>query len=220
MRVLTFLSQKGGVGKSVLATQLSVVATQADDLVGIVDIDPQGSAFLWKAHRKKNVPIVLRALPEKLPDVMDEASRLGVTVMMVDTPPHTDKVALSVVRLSDFIVCPTKPELFSLGALADTVKLLDLAQSKSRSIAVINDLPPKGDARTNALETAIAVLKKFDMPIAETTVDHSQAIVAAIEEGKGVTETAPRAKDAKQIRALWAEIIKQWPATRRNGEST
>lgn len=211
MRVLTFLSQKGGVGKSVLTTQLSVVAVQSDEAVCVLDIDKQASAFLWKSERKRNTPVVLKTLPEKLPKMIAEAREVGVTVVMVDTPPHTDNVSLEVIRLSDFIVCPTKPELFSLGALADTVKLLDLAESKNKTLAVINDLPPKGEARRNAKETAIAALQKFDIPIADTTIDHSQAIVDAIGEGKSITETSPRSNDAKNIRALWAEIVKKWP---------
>ncbi len=210
MRKLTFLSQKGGVGKSVLATQIAVHAVQEDEVVTLIDIDPQGSAFLWKSYRKANTPIVLKALPENLPKMLASAADLGVTLVIVDTPPHTDRSAIEVIRASDFILCPTKPELFSLGGLADTMQLLDLAQSKGKALAVVNDLPT-GKARLGAMETAIAALKKFDIRIADTSIGHSQAIVGAIAEGKGITEVSKSSAPAKEIRALWAEISQKWP---------
>ena len=84
---------------------------------------------------------MLKALPENLGQVIAEAERLEVTVLLVDTPPHTDKAALEAIRAADLIVCPTKPELFTLGALADTVHLLDLAAMQGKALAVINDFP-------------------------------------------------------------------------------
>src|SRR5262245_60735495 len=141
MRKITMLSQKGGVGKSLLATQLGVWATQEDELVCILDLDPQASAILWRGFRKAKLPLVQRALPERLGNVASEAADMGVTVLIADTPPHLNKTSLEAIRFADIIVCPTKPDLFSLGALADTVALLNAAHSKSKALAVINDLP-------------------------------------------------------------------------------
>ena len=44
MRTITMLAQKGGCGRSTLATQLAVWATQQDELACIIDLDPQASA--------------------------------------------------------------------------------------------------------------------------------------------------------------------------------
>ena len=213
MRKIAFLAQKGGAGKSTLATQLAVLASQRDELACLIDIDPQGSAYLWKTFRKKKTPIVLKALPDNLAQVIAEAERLDVTVLLVDTPPHTDKVAIEAIRAADLIVCPTKPELFTLGALADTVRLLDLAQCKRKALAVINDLPTAKAARAQAFETATVSLKRFGLTIAEQTIGHSQSIVDAITDGLGITERSPKSASAKEITALWEEINSKWPAS-------
>jgi len=212
MKTMTFLAQKGGVGKSTLATQLAVSAAQANEIACIIDIDPQGSAFLWKSLRDAKTPIVRKALPETLHEMIATAAAWGVTWLMVDTPPHTDKVAIEVIRVTDFILCPTKPELFSLRALEDTSRFLDLTKSKDKALAVINDLP-SGKARDVAVETAVAALEKLEIKIADTTIGHSDPIVKAIIQGKGVTETSPKSASSKEIKALLAEINQKWPVT-------
>jgi chromosome partitioning protein len=211
MKTMTFLAQKGGAGKSTLATQLAVYAVQAGEVACLIDIDPQGSAFVWKSIRDANTPMVLKALPDRLPEMIASAAGLGVTLVLVDTPPHTDKAAIEVIRATDFILCPTRPELFSLSALADTARLLDLTKCKDKALAVINDLPANKKARENALRTAVAQLKRFDLKIADTTISHSDAIVAAIADGKGITEKLPNNASSKEIRGLWAEINEKWP---------
>jgi chromosome partitioning protein len=152
---------------------------------------------------------VQRALSERLPQVASEAQRLGVTTLLVDTPPHLDKTALEAIRIADLILCPTKPDLLTLGALADTVALLDAAEAKGKVLAVINDLPTAAKARATAMETAAAALKRFRLPIAETTISHSPQMVAAIGAGLGITEKLPKNPSSREIASLWAEIVKK-----------
>ena len=184
-------------------------ATQQDELACIVDLDPQASANLWRGFRKAKLPLVQRALPERLAHVASEAEALSVTILLVDTPPHLDKSALEAIRLADLILCPTKPDLLTLGALADTVALIDAASAKEKVLAVINDLPTAAKARATALETATVALQRFGLPIAETTISHSPAMVAAIGLGLGITEKSPKNAASKEIAALWAEIVER-----------
>jgi chromosome partitioning protein len=207
MRIITMLAQKGGCGRSTLAMQLAVWATQQDELACIIDLDPQASAQLWKSFRKAKLPLVQRALPERLSQLAKEAESLGVTTLLIDTAPHLDKTALDAIRRADLILCPTKPDLLTLGALADTVTLLDAAKAKEKVLAVINDLPTAAKAHAAALKTATVALKKFNLAIAETTISHSPPMVAAIGLGLGITEKAPKNATSKEIISLWAEIV-------------
>ena len=72
MKILSILSQKGGVGKTTLATCLAVAAEQDGKKTVIFDIDPQATACFWKDIREKEEPAVLSIqavmpIPIKLP---------------------------------------------------------------------------------------------------------------------------------------------------------
>ena len=150
---------------------------------------------------------MLRALPERLSQVAKEAEALDVTTLLVDTAPHLDKTALDTIRIADLVLCPTKPDLLTLGALADTVALIEAASAKQKVLAVINDLPTAEKARATAMGTATAALKKFGLSIAEATISHSPAMVTAISLGLGITEKSPKNSASKEVAALWAEIV-------------
>ena len=211
MRKVVLLAQKGGCGRSTLATQLAVWATKQDELACIVDLDPQGSAALWRSHRKVKLPLVQRALPDRLSQVAAEAEKLGVTTLIVDTPPHLDKTALDAVRIADLILSPTKPDLLTLGAIEDTVALIEAAGVKEKVLAVINDVPTAPKARAQAIETATVALRKFGIAVSETTIGHSPAMVAAIGEGLGITEKSKKNPASKEVADLWAEIVERTP---------
>ena len=51
MKVLSFISQKGGVGKTTLATAIGVEAARSGLKTIVLDIDPQASASFWKDNR-------------------------------------------------------------------------------------------------------------------------------------------------------------------------
>ena len=77
MKIISFISQKGGVGKTTLAIHLAV-AFSADGLnVAILDLDPQASAAEWKDFRDCHVrPDLVLIYRKPGPDTL-ELVRLG-----------------------------------------------------------------------------------------------------------------------------------------------
>ena len=73
MRIWSFVQQKGGSGKSTIATNLAVHAEENGETVLIVDLDPQSSATLWHSERGTNKPNVLDAIPDKLTNIVQSA---------------------------------------------------------------------------------------------------------------------------------------------------
>ena len=53
MRTITLVTQKGGAGKTTVATSLAVAAQQASETVAAFDLDPQGSLVEWGRIRAK-----------------------------------------------------------------------------------------------------------------------------------------------------------------------
>lgn len=62
MKTLAIISQKGGVGKTTLATALAVAAEREGKIAAVFDLDPQASAAFWKDTRTADTPAVV-AIP-------------------------------------------------------------------------------------------------------------------------------------------------------------
>jgi chromosome partitioning protein len=208
MRTWAFVQQKGGSGKSTVATNLSVHAEERGETVLIVDLDPQNSASLWSNARGTNKPTVFNGNPEKLTDIVRSAATLGATLCVIDSPSKLDAIALAAIRAADMIVCPTMPDLFNVGSLQDTVRLLEDAEKLHATVGVVNNVDTSGaDARIAHLKGA---LETFHMLVCPTVIRHHAMFPIAIEKGKGVTECGQKAKKAAdEIRALWAFLDKR-----------
>src|SRR5215468_131586 len=70
MKIVVLLSQKGGTGKSTIATHLAVCAARHGQAVALFDIDPQASAAKWSDRRAAEGPPVVRAGAVQLPDLV------------------------------------------------------------------------------------------------------------------------------------------------------
>jgi chromosome partitioning protein len=204
MRVWTFASSKGGAGRSTLATQLAVLAEQSGEIVLLVDLDPQRSAVRWGEVRQ-GTPDVLPCLPEKLKGLLKEAKGEGVTLALVDTAPHSDAAALTAMRLATRVLCPVRPAMMDTAALLDTLKLVDMAEKRDAAIVIINGVPPRGEARADAADEAIA---QFEIAVCPVRIGYRIAFMDATDQGQGVTEIAPKDKASVEITALWKQLSK------------
>ncbi len=209
MQVITVAARKGGVGKTTLATHLSVLATQPGDRpVLLFDVDPQRSLAWWWKLRTKDTPHLIECDARELPKILDVARREGVAYAIIDTPPHAENSISEAMRVADHVLVPTRPGPFDLAAVATT---LDLAQRIGKNpLAIINAAPP----RTGSLEPSIVLearllLQRMGARVAETVISQRVALSHAIISGSTVGEYEPQGRAATEIAALWAEIIRE-----------
>jgi chromosome partitioning protein len=214
MRTWVFASQKGGAGKSTLCTQLGVFAQQSGERVAIVDIDPQGSAFEWSKLRGKDQrPEAIRALPSDLNKMVNAARDMDYSLLLVDTAPHVRADVVTAIRVADLIICPTKSAMFELEALKDTVAVLDLSKRRQVALGVVNGiLPVKEQAMLAEYDHAIVAMQQLGLRACAQFICHRKAIIDAIGQGKGVTETEPKGKAANEIRLLYQELLSLQPS--------
>ena len=75
MHVIALISQKGGSGKTTLATALAVAHQQDGGRAAIADLDPQGSSVAWHHFRDGEPPLVAAVHPPELPNTQRFAER-------------------------------------------------------------------------------------------------------------------------------------------------
>ena len=59
MKSIAFVTQKGGAGKSTLATSVAVAAHESGERVCLIDLDPQATLSTWGKTRGQNdIPVI------------------------------------------------------------------------------------------------------------------------------------------------------------------
>jgi len=100
MKILAVISQKGGAGKTTLATALAVAAQQDGREVALLDLDPQASACFWGDRRKANnggieAPPVRDVNWNRLRFALEQIGGAGKAtgLIVIDCPPQQRDIA-------------------------------------------------------------------------------------------------------------------------------
>ncbi len=218
MRTWVMASEKGGVGKTTLATNLGCYAVQCGERVVIADLDGQGSAPGWHKIRGGDSPAVLAITPESLQKVKEGAVSLGVSLLIIDTKGTLAAATIAAIRAGSLIVSPVRPSLFDLLALKDTVRLIDQAGKLPMTACIVNGITPGRGQEAAYLEAEIAA-SSLGVKVASAPAYLCQraAYVKAIGAGKGVTELEPKGQAAGEVRAVWDYLNTLDPAVQENG---
>ena len=218
MRTWVLASEKGGVGKTTIATNLGVHACQCGERTVIADLDAQGSAPSWHRLRGGDSPSVVSVAPENLQRVKDGSLALGVSLLIIDTPGHLAAATLAAIRSATLIISPVRPSLFDLLALKDTIKLIEQAGKLDSAVCVVNGIVP-GKRQGAAYSEAELAASGLGIKVASSYLCQRAAYVKAIGLGKGVTEIEPKKEAAKEIRALWAHLNDTQPKNGRKAKA-
>lgn len=203
MKVIAFLSQKGGSGKTTLSVHTAVAAQEAGLSVVVVDTDPQKSATVWRDARGEVPPRVAPIAPSELPQLLQAAKGEGVDLVIVDTAPHAAPEAAAIARSVDLVVIPCRPTAFDVAAAGRAVSIVKAA--KAKAAFVLSACPFRAPEIAES-RTALAV---HDIPIAPAEITDRRAFSRAVATGRAVTEFEEEGKAAEEIRAFWAWLKEQ-----------
>ncbi len=196
MRVITFVTQKGGSGKTTLATSCAVAAEQAGHKALILDMDPQGSAEAWYQDREAETPRLARVTSPELDIAIKKAKAAGFKVVLIDTPGRDDPATAAAIRVSDICVVPCRPTPSDMKATpptAATIKRLNKAAA-----FVLTQTPVRG-FRIAEARAGLGMLGMVAPVLIVSRNTHQDAYGA----GLGVTEFEPEGKAANEVRELW-----------------
>lgn len=205
MRTITIAARKGGVGKTTLATHLSVIAAEGGKPALLLDTDPQRSLAWWWRLRQVETPALVECEARELAKILPAADKKGVAFAVIDTPPHAENPIAEAMRVADLVLVPTRPGPFDLAAVATT---LELSRRVGKTpLAVINHAPPRTGAGEPAIVTeARAALERMGFDVAASVISQRVAMSHAVIGGQTVTEYEPDGRAAAEMMTLWREI--------------
>ncbi|WP_374005820.1 ParA family partition ATPase [Delftia lacustris] len=211
--ITALLNQKGGVGKSTLATHIAGELALRGQSVILLDADPQGSALDWAQRRSQQglprlfsvVGLARETLHHEAPELARRADHI-----VIDGPPRIAALARSALLAAERVLIPVQPSPYDVWASDEMVALIREAQvfrPALRAAFVIN----RRVVRTVIGREARGALA--DQPLHVMRAQVCQRIVFAdsVAAGRLARETAPDSTAAREITALVDELLR-WAA--------
>lgn len=202
MYIWVLTCQKGGVGKTTLATNLAVVAMKAKQKVLIIDTDPQASSSSWWERREEDAPDLVKLKPDEISEGIRLAESNGYTLVIIDTAGRESLQDNQAVLSASFCLIPCQPSLADIEAVYPTVDLLKRTDKKYAF--VLTRCPPVGQDQQSARE-GLSALGLVAKPF---TVER-KAYKLAYATGEGVTEFDPSDKASAEITDLYKWIMQK-----------
>lgn len=204
MNVLVFASRKGGSGKSTLAAHLAATVAKPSRPTLLIDADPQGSLSLWHGLRDQE-ELALRRGVRSLGDTLKAAKQDGYAWAFIDTPPNRSATVVEAIRHATLVVIPTRPSLFDLAAVRETI---DLARELRKPYAVVFNAAPakRNDVESVIVSDARAGLDDLKIPVWSGQITNRSDFSLALRAGEGAKEFDPDSTAAAEMAQLWSAI--------------
>jgi chromosome partitioning protein len=204
MRTIAFVTQKGGAGKSTLASSIAVAARRAGERVFIIDLDPLQSLVKWSQARETTDVPVEHVPPAKLGKALAALEKKGVTLVVVDAPGADTEFSDAAIRAADLCIIPARPNVFDLWACELT--RASIKDKKKDCAFLLNQCPPA--QQSSRVDQGVKMLQAMGAlltPLVSSRVDYQEAARL----GLGVSELNPDGIAAQEMRELWSSIKKR-----------
>lgn len=207
-KVIALLNQKGGAGKTTIATHLAGELAMHGKAVTLLDADPQGSALDWAQRRLQSggsrlygvFGLARDSLHREVPGIAQQSD-----CVVIDGPPRVAALARSALLAADLVLIPVQPSAYDVWATQEMVTLITEARvfrPELRAAFVVNRRVV-GTVIGREARAALA-----DQPFSTLCADIAQRIAFAdcVAAGKLVWEVSPKGAAAREIAAL-AEAV-------------
>lgn len=205
MKVIAVLNQKGGSGKTTIATHLARALQLQGGSVLLVDSDKQGSARDWSAVNESN-PVTVIGLDRPTLD-RDLKNISDKDFVVIDGSPQATDLAVSAIKAADFVLIPVQPSPYDIWATSDLVDLvkqrIEMTDNKLKSAFVVS----RAIKNTKIGSEVSEVLIEYGLPVLNAKIVQRIAYPNSAAIGKTVFETESKTSDAvAEMNALATEV--------------
>jgi chromosome partitioning protein len=204
-KIIALLNQKGGSGKTTIATNLARALQLEDDKVLLIDSDPQGSARDWHAASEgEYLPVIGMDRPTLDKDI--QAIDKSYEWIIIDGAPQISKLAAAAVKCTDVVLIPTQPSPYDIWACEDLVDIIkarrQVTDGKPKAAFVIS----RTKKNTHASREIREVLEQYELPIFTSFTSDRIIYASSASTGQTVLDIEPKGEAAREIKAIVEEL--------------
>jgi chromosome partitioning protein len=212
MRVLAFVSEMPGSGKTLLVGHVAAqAAAEGIGPVVLLDGDPRAGLSAWWRARQGANPILGAWDGSVTAEGLARLAAAGVALVAIDTPSGHSAMAQQAIALADLVVLPTRPnpkDLEVVGAVVDRVEAL-----RRPFVFLINH---SGGDEDFPSEAVIALAQHGT--VSPVILPRRDDFAAGQAEGRTVMEIDPDSASSEDMARLWDylanHVAKVAPTTR------
>lgn len=207
--------EKGGPGKTTVATNLAAIRTKRTDDLLLIDTDKQPTASYWCSLREdKEVDPRVNSIQKFDKAVRTETLALKQKYedIIIDAGGRDSPELRSALLVADKAIFPLRPSQFDLWTLGRMNTLVETAQEyneKLKAYIVINQASPNPAVRE--VDEAKELIQEFtNLTLLNTHICERIAFRRAAIQGMAVTEYKPEdPKAIEEITSLYEEIFNE-----------
>ena len=210
MKRIVIINNKGGCGKTTIATNLAGFYASSGTASTLLDYDPQGSSNRWLELRPESLTSIHGIFASSpVPSGMTRsfAHRIppGSKRLVVDTPASIKRLEMSdLLRKATAVVVPVLPSAIDRHVTLDFLEQLTTLCRQSSFKVPIGIVANRVRSNTRAYRQLIQDLDKIALPLVGVFRD-TQNYVQAAEEGRSIAELDTRS--IKVDRRQWWSLI-------------
>lgn len=208
MKILAVLNEKGGVGKTTIATNLARGLQMVGLSAIIVDSDPQGSARDWYAAAKEDTtlpPVVGMDRPPLFKNLKHVAREFAWAV--IDSSPRVEELSVASIKVADLVLIPVQPSPYDIWAAESLVDLVKTQRELTDGKPAAAFLISRQIVGTKLAGEVREALEGYHLPILKNLTSQRVLYAQSAARGSTVLDDEPGGAAAEEIRALVEEIV-------------
>ena len=186
MPVVAIVNQKGGTGKTTLATNLAWVLAEKGNVL-LLDADPQASSQNWAAgDDPASTALTVKGIGTGDLIQLVRSMATNYDWVIIDGPPGITKTSADAVRVADVVLIPAKPSPLDVWAAADIVKAVQARQKAANGVPKAAFVITMTQPRTRLGRNIDDALNEMGIPVLQARTTQRVAYPNAINDGNSV----------------------------------